>query len=76
MSSSKTTQRLRHAQASFPAIAREAKAEHAAIYWGDEMGLRSDHVAGRSYAPLGKTPVVRATGQRLGCSMLTVALSS
>src|SRR3954469_7514354 len=32
----------------YPTIAREAKAEHAAIYWGDEMGLRSDHVAGRS----------------------------
>jgi len=55
----------------YPAIAREAKAEHAAIYWGDEMGLRSDHVAGRSYAPLGKTPVVRATGQRFGCSMIS-----
>ena len=35
------------------------------------MGLRSDHVAGRSYAPLGKTPVVRATGQRFGCSMIS-----
>ena len=55
----------------YPAIAREAKAEHAAIYWGDEMGLRSDHVAGRSYAPLGKTPVVRATGQHFGCSMIS-----
>ena len=42
--------------ASLSAIARQAKAEHAAIYWGDEMGLRSDHVVGRSYAPLGKTP--------------------
>ena len=55
----------------YPAIARQAKADHAAIYWGDEMGLRSDHVVGRSYAPLGKTPVVRATGQRFGCSMIS-----
>ena len=31
---------------------------------------RSD-VVGRSYAPLGKTPVVRATGQRFGCSMIS-----
>ena len=30
------------------AIARQAKQEHAAIYWGDEMGLRSDHMRGRA----------------------------
>lgn len=40
----------------YPAIARQAKREKAVIYWGDEMGLRSDHVAGRSFAPLGHTP--------------------
>src|SRR2546425_3688459 len=35
------------------------------------MGLRSDHVTGTSYAPVGQTPVVRATGQRFGCNMLS-----
>ena len=35
------------------------------------MGLRSDHVTGTSYAPLGQTPVVRATGQRFGCNMIS-----
>lgn len=55
----------------YPAIAREAKQERAVIYWGDEMGLRSDHVAGKSYAPMGQTPVVRATGQRFGCNMIS-----
>ena len=55
----------------YPAIARQAKREHAVIYWGDEMGLRSDHVTGTSYAPVGRTPVVRATGQRFGCNMLS-----
>lgn len=53
----------------YPALARQAKREHAVMYWGDEMGLRSDHVTGRSYAPLGQTPVTRATGQRFGCNM-------
>jgi transposase len=48
----------------YPKIAR-------AIYWGDEMGLRSDHVAGTSYAPLGQTPIIRATGQRFGCNMIS-----
>jgi transposase len=55
----------------YPAIARQAKREKAAIYWGDEMGLRSDHVTGTSYAPVGETPVVRATGQRFGCNMIS-----
>ncbi len=58
-------------QREYPAIARDAKREGATIYWGDEMGLRSDHVTGTSYAPVGQTPVVRATGQRFGCSMIS-----
>lgn len=55
----------------YPAIARAAKREKAVIYWGDEMGLRSDHVTGTSYAPVGQTPVARATGQRFGCNMIS-----
>jgi hypothetical protein len=55
----------------YPGLARQAKQEKAVIYWGDEMGLRSDHIAGTSYAPLGKTPLVRATGQRFGCNMIS-----
>jgi len=55
----------------YPAIARQAKREHAVIYWGDEMGLRSDHVTGTSYAPIGRTLVVRATGQRFGGTMIS-----
>ncbi len=35
------------------------------------MRLRSDHVAGTSYALLGHTPLVRATGQRFGCNMIS-----
>ena len=55
----------------YPAIARQAKRAKATIYWGDEMGLRSDHVSGTSYAPVGQTPVIRATGQRFGCNMIS-----
>ena len=55
----------------YPMLARQAKRDHAAIYWGDEMGLRSDHVSGTSYAPVGHTPVIRATGQRFGCNMIS-----
>jgi len=55
----------------YPAIQREAKREGAAIFWGDEMGLRSDHSAGRSYSQKGKKPVIRGTGQRFGCNMIS-----
>ena len=55
----------------YRAIARDAKREKAVIYWGEEMGLRSDPVAGTSYAPMGQTPIIRATGQRFGCNMIS-----
>lgn len=55
----------------YPAIARQAKRAKATIYWGDEMGVRSDPVTGTSYAPVGQTPVIRATGQRFGCNMIS-----
>ena len=55
----------------YPAIVKAAKKENALIYWGDEMGVRSDHQAGRSYAPKGKTPVVAGTGQRFGCNVVS-----
>lgn len=48
----------------YPAIARRATAEGGEIYWGDETGLRSDDVRGRSYAPQGATPVVRPNHRR------------
>ena len=55
----------------YPAIHKQAKAEKAEIHWGDEMGMRSDHQAGRSYGRKGKTPVVPATGQRFGCNVIS-----
>ncbi|WP_255217860.1 IS630 family transposase [Paraburkholderia mimosarum] len=38
----------------YPQIAKEAKREKATIYWGDEMGLRSDHISGTSFALKGQ----------------------
>ena len=54
----------------YPLIAGRAKRENATILWGDEMGLRSDHAAGRSFAPKGHTPVVAKTGRRFGCNLI------
>ena len=44
---------------SYPVIAERAKVENAEVHWGDETGLRSDDVRGRSFAPKGKALVVR-----------------
>lgn len=54
----------------YPALRRRAKRQRAMILWGDEMGLRSDHARGRSYAPAGHTPVVRKAGKRFGCNLI------
>jgi hypothetical protein len=48
----------------YPKLHARAKEAGGEIYWGDEMGVRSDHQAGTSWAPKGRTPVVPATGKR------------
>lgn len=55
----------------YPAIREWARAARAHIHWLDEMGLRSDHQAGRSYGRRGETPVVFGTGQRFRCNMIS-----
>lgn len=55
----------------YPAIREQAQAEGAEIHWGDEMGVRSDHHAGRSYGKMGQTPVIPTTGQRFRCNMMS-----
>lgn len=55
----------------YPAIRAQAKREKAEIHWGDEMGLRSDYQAGRSYARRGQTPVIPGTGKRFSCNVLS-----
>lgn len=55
----------------YPSIKRRASKEKAVIYFGDETGMRSDHQAGRSYAPKGETPVIKSTGQRLSLNMIS-----
>lgn len=52
-------------------IQKQAQKEKALIYWGDEMGLRSDDAVGRSYSRIGKTPVIPGSGQRFGCNVIS-----
>jgi transposase len=55
----------------YPAIKKRAAKENAVIYFGDETGMRSDHQAGRSYAPAGETPIIKKTGQRFSLNMVS-----
>ncbi len=55
----------------YPTIVKLAKQEGAQIHWGDEMGLRSDNQAGRSYGKQGQTPVVPSTGARFRCNLIS-----
>lgn len=55
----------------YPKIAKRAKKEGALIFFADEAGIRSDNHAGTTWAPVGQTPVVKATGARFGLNMLS-----
>jgi transposase len=55
----------------FPAIRAAARAEGATIYFGDEAGIRSDYHAGTTWARVGQTPVVKATGARHSVNMIS-----
>ena len=55
----------------YPAIKKRAAKENAVIYFEDEVGMRSDHQAGKSYAPKGETPVIKKTGQRFSLNMVS-----
>jgi transposase len=41
------------------------------VLWLEEMGVRSDAAAGRSWAPVGQTPVVKRTGKRFRVNMVS-----
>ncbi len=55
----------------YPRIKQKAWEEGAEIWWGDEMGIRSDHQAGRSWARKGETPVMEVSGKRFRFNMIS-----
>ena len=55
----------------FPKIRALARRENAVVFFGDEAGVRSDHHAGTTWAPKGKTPVVSSTGARFGLNLIS-----
>jgi len=55
----------------YPRIKKKAREEGAEIWWGDETGIKSDHQAGRSWAPKGETPTVEMSGKRFRFNMIS-----
>jgi len=55
----------------YPKIKRRASRLKAEIHWEDETGMRSDHQAGTSWSPKGKTPVIPCTGKRFSLNMIS-----
>src|SRR3954466_16210605 len=58
-------------QTEYPAIAAQARAAGGTVFFVDEAGVRSDYHAGTTWAPVGRTPTVRATGTRFGLNMIS-----
>ena len=52
----------------YPAIARQAKAQGAEVFFWDESGFRADTVHGKTWGVRGETPVVQRPGQRQSIS--------
>ncbi|MGW4666398.1 IS630 family transposase [Streptosporangium sandarakinum] len=58
-------------QQAFPAIAAEARRLGAALFFAGEAAVRTDHRAGATWAPLGRTPAVAFTGARRSVMMIS-----
>ena len=55
----------------FPAIKAEVQRVGATIWFADEAGVRSDHHAGTTWAPVGQTPIVKSTRARHSVNMVS-----
>jgi DDE superfamily endonuclease len=49
-----------------------AKRDGGVVLWLDELGVRAAQAAGRSWAPVGPTPVSKRTGKRFGVNLISV----
>ena len=55
----------------FPKSRAEAAANGGKVWFADEAGVRSDYHAGTTWAPVGRTPVVKSTGARHSVNMIS-----
>jgi transposase len=55
----------------YPKIRAEAAQVGGTVWFADEAGVRSDYHAGTTWAPVGTTPVVAATGERFAVNLIS-----
>lgn len=55
----------------YPEILKRAKKENVEIHWGDETGLNINTNYQKTYAPKGKTPIVKIPAKKTSCSMIS-----
>lgn len=55
----------------YPKIVRRAKRQKGEIQWCDQTGIRSNANYSRSYAPKGKTPVVKQSNKRISANVIS-----
>ena len=60
----------------YPQLRAEAAQAGATISFADEAGVRSDYHAGTTWAPVGRTPVVAATGDRFGVNLISAVTAN
>jgi transposase len=62
---------LRWMKEEFPGIVRAARRRQATLLFLDETGVHEDGPVGRTWAPRGKTPVVKVTGTRRRANVIS-----
>lgn len=55
----------------YPKILKRAKEEKAEIHWGDETGLNINTNYQRTYAPKGKTPILKIPSRKTSYSLIS-----
>jgi transposase len=55
----------------YPAIRSEAARAGAAIFFADEAGVRTDYHSGTTWGEVGRTPIVKGTGNRKSVNMVS-----
>jgi transposase len=55
----------------YPAIVKAAKVAGGKVFFCDEAGIRTGHHSGTAWAPVGRAPIVRGTGNRKSVNMIS-----
>ena len=63
--------RARWLKARWPQIKRQAREKRALLFFEDESVVRLTPTVGRTWAPVGKTPIVRVTGNRASALVMS-----